>query len=163
MKMKFSILIIMLSMFLFIGCTNTSDDKQQNVEESEFTIYTLDCEDTNKVQEFKKINIESDKSVKEKLEILCDALEDYYFKDDSIEIKVESIDKNNIVTINLENEDSWKQHFQGSTGGLITEETIVKTLLQSEYKGEWISGIKILVDDKVPEYDHSFIENTFMR
>lgn len=212
MKIKISILVTILSMFLFVGCSNTSDEKlneisakldkiqdeldkneekvkeleskiekyekeesstkpNYNVEDTNeekdkevaFTIYTLDVEDTNNVKAFKTINIEESKSIKDKLDMLCKSLKEDYFKDENIDIVVQGIDEKAIATINLVNKDAWHNHLQGSTGGIITEQTIVKTLLQKSYSGNWIKGITILIDGEVPEFDHAFSKNTFMR
>ncbi|MGL5330911.1 MAG: hypothetical protein ACRDD7_16730 [Peptostreptococcaceae bacterium] len=219
MKAKISVLVSILSMFLFVGCSNESNDKldeislkldkvqeeldkneekineleskieeyekeeasvkpnynieansnneedgeNEDVVKQEFKIYTLDVEDTNKVKEHKIISIDSDKSIKEKLEILCKSLKEDYFEDDSIDIEIQGINEKGIATINLVNKAGWHNHLQGSTGGIITEQTIVKTLLQKNYSGEWIKGITVLIDGQIPEFDHAFSKNTFIR
>ncbi len=87
-----------------------------------------------------------------------------YFKEEEATIVLESIDSNGIATINLVNQDAWRPHFQGSTGGIISQSTIIETLLQRGYEGEWIKGINVLIDGKSQEvFDHASFNDTFYR
>ena len=145
---------------------NQTDGTNQNEEVKLETIYiyTADSDNTDKIIEYGQIEIDRSKSIKEKLELLATNLKEVYFKGNNIDIEIDSIDTNNIATINLIDENSWLPLFQGSTGAQITQNTIIETFLQREYTGEWIEGIKILVDDKSDiEYDHLSFVGTFER
>ena len=136
-------------------------DKDENIE---FKIYTADIDDTEKIVEFKTINLKKDSSIEDKINELLIALKKDYFKDDKANILLESVDSNNIATINLVDEQAWSQHFQGSTGGSISQATIIETLLQREYEGDWIKGINVLIDGKKQEvFDHAPFEEIFYR
>ncbi|MGL6105216.1 hypothetical protein [Romboutsia sp.] len=145
--------------------TNEEDQKEATAKVI-FNLYTIDVNDYSKVIPFenKTFTIQTDKSIENNLQELCNTLKKEYFKDDNIGIKVVSIDNDKIATINLTNEEAWMKHFQGSAGGIITQGTIVETLLQKQYQGDWIKGLKIQVDGKDgQEYDHVTFTDTFMR
>lgn len=194
MKIKASIITILFSLSL-VGCSNNIDNKPneqkpiQNQEQTnnnteiknkedkkeienknekdEFKIYTLNYNDTDKKIEFLSLKIDESKSLEDKINELCIALQKEYFKEGSAKIMLKGIDEKNIATINLVNEvpDAWAKHFAGSTGGYISQTTIVETLLQKEYKGQWIKGVKVLIDGKDSQdiYDHAPFGETFYR
>lgn len=140
---------------------SVDSDKDENIE---FKIYTADVDDTEKIVEFKTINLKKDSSIEEKLNELLVTLKQDYFKDDKVNILLESVDSNNIATINLVDEQAWSQHFQGSTGGSISQAAIIETLLQREYEGDWIKGVNVLIDGKKQEvFDHAPFEEIFYR
>ncbi|MGL4911093.1 MAG: hypothetical protein ACRC3Y_01545 [Romboutsia sp.] len=144
---------------------NQSEEEKEEIsnEDIEFKIYTADFEDTNKIIEFKTINLKKDSSIEYKLNELINIMKKDYFKDD-VSIVLESIDANNIATINLIDQEKWSKHFQGSTGGAISQATIIETILQREYQGEWIKGVKILVDGKNEEvFDHAPFEEIYYK
>ena len=138
-------------------------NKESSNEELKFKIHTADVEDTSKIIEFETVTISKDSSIEYKLNELINIMKKDYFKDD-VRIVLESIDANNIATINLIDKEKWSKHFQGSTGGIISQSTIVETLLQREYKGDWIKGLKILVDGKDEEvFDHASFGEIFYK
>ncbi|WP_343008662.1 hypothetical protein [Clostridium celatum] len=51
--------------------------------------------------------------------------------------------------------DSWFQCFQGSAGGRVTEYTLIETLLQRNYEGEWIDGINFTYKGGSVEFEHT--------
>jgi hypothetical protein len=142
-------------------------DESKNLEEEksiELKIYTVDVDDTEKIVELKTINIKEDSTLEQKLKELCIILQKEYFKEEEATIALQSIDSNGIATINLVNQDAWRPHFQGSTGGIISQSTIIETLLQRGYEGEWIKGINVLIDGKSEEvFDHAPFNDTFYR
>lgn len=144
--------------------TNEGDNPKLEQTQDEFNLYTVDVNDYSVIPfENKTFTIQSDKDIESNLKDLCNKLQKEYFKD-TAKIQVVSINSDKIATINLVNEEAWMKHFQGSTGGLITQGTIVETLLQKQYQGDWIKGLKIQVDGKDgQEYDHVTFSETFMR
>lgn len=130
----------------------------------DFKLYTFDSEDTDKRIILKDIhNINKDDTLENKINALLLSLKKDYFKDDKANIQLESIN-DGIVTINLIDENSWRTHFQGSTGGYINQKTIVETLLQRDYDGDWIKGVDVLIDGKKQEvFDHASFEEIFYR
>ena len=139
-----------------------------NIENSkeviDFKLYTFDSEDNDKRIVLKDIhNIDKDDTLENKINALLSSLKKDYFKDDKANIQLESIN-DGIATINLVDENSWRKHFQGSTGGYINQKTIVETLLQRDYDGEWIKGVNVLIDGKKQEvFDHASFEEIFYR
>jgi len=192
MKFKFSILVMMFSLML-VGCSSKSiendnlknnssennevqksiDSDKKEIDEAnkvdeekniELKIYTVDEDDTEKIVELKTINIKEDSTLEQKLNELCLILQKDYFKDEEATIVLESIDSNGIATINLVNQDAWRPHFQGSTGGIVSQSTIIETLLQRGYEGEWIKGINVLIDGESQEvFDHAPFNDIFYR
>ena len=55
--------------------------------------------------------------------------------------------------------DNWYSSFQGSTGAQLTLNSIVDTLLQKEFKGDWIDGINLTYNGQYIEFDHISFEN----
>lgn len=55
--------------------------------------------------------------------------------------------------------DNWYSSFQGSTGAQSTLNSIVDTLLQKEFKGDWIDGINLTYNGQYIEFDHISFEN----
>lgn len=143
------------------------DEHSSKNNQIELKIYTRDQDDNDKKIEFSSFNLANNKTLNDLISELCTRLQKDYFKDDNAKIKLEGIDNKNIATINLINEvpNSWDKHFSGSAGGFINQSTIIDTLLQREYKGDWIKGVKILIDGKDPSgiYDHASFEDTFYR
>lgn len=138
------------------------EDKSLN-QLSKFKIYTSN-EASDEVVEVFVDNIDYNNPIKDNLQELSNMLVKEHFKDDSIKINVVSIDENNIATVDLLNEENWLKYFQGSTGGALTQEILTETLLQDDYDGEWISGVKILVDgEENKEYDHISFAEIFER
>ncbi len=141
---------------------NTIEETNEKVavnNVSNFKIYTSNDE-SDEIIEVAVDSLDEKNNIKYNLQELSNMLIKEHFKDDSIKINIVSIDENNIATIDLLNEEGWSKYFQGSTGGMLTQEVLTETLLQEDYDGEWVSGIKILVDGKENmEYDHiSFVE-----
>ena len=127
-------------------------------------IYTADPDDTNKIIEFMPLQILEDSSLEEKLSDLCIYMQKEYFQEGEAKIFFEYINNNGIAIINLVNKKAWDRHFQGSTKGAVSKATIVETLLQRQYKGEWIKGIKVLVDGKSDnDFDHASFDKVIYR
>lgn len=104
--------------------------------------------------------IPEEKTIKQKLYILANALSQTVFDNLPIEVvKIEEVDGKRIAVINLmeskENQKisdyslfkgrSWATgYFQGSAGGRITSTSLIETFLQKQYDGEWIDGVSFL-------------------
>lgn len=155
----------------------TSDNKDSEDTESaskdssediiKLKIYTLNDEDTETKEVFSEIELDNNKPLKDKLNDLCLALQKDFFKEGNALIRLEGIDSNGVATVNLVNsvEGAWNKHFAGSTGGYISQMTIIDTLLQKDYDGEWIKGLKILIDGEsgLDKYDHAPFEESYNR
>ncbi|MCR8746776.1 hypothetical protein [Romboutsia lituseburensis] len=139
------------------------EKKEAKSETTDFKIYTAKEEDTQSIVEFETIKIKNSASKEDKINELISALKNDYFKDDA-QMVLQSIDKNGILTINLVDQQKWAKHFAGSTGGAISQAAIIETLLQRDYQGDWIKGVKVLVDGSDEEvFDHASFVDVFYR
>lgn len=59
---------------------------------------------------------------------------------------------------------SWYDFFQGSAGGQHTTEVLIESILQREYKGDWIDEIEFYYqNEKIGEWDHISLSGTIKR
>ena len=113
--------------------------------------------------------------LREKLEIIADALSRYKFA--WLPIKVRRIEKRNnkkIAIIELYESEKKREprltwcygFFQGSTGGYFTEQILLRGFLQPGYKGEWIDGVRFYYEGKPMEeyqWDHVCLDGIIYR
>lgn len=73
-----------------------------------------------------------------------------YFDGKPLELKtIETVNNKKIAVINLGGDKNyWNQRMQGSLGGEITQYTLIENILQREYKGYWIDGLRFTLDEK---------------
>jgi hypothetical protein len=104
------------------------------------------------------VDVTSEMNIQEKVQHVADMLSQEAF--DGLPIVVEEIkiiDGKAIAVVNLQDDHdkSWSSvYFQGSAGGTITKESIVETLLQRDYTGEWIDGVVLVYNGNEEEFDH---------
>lgn len=139
---------------------NSEDDETKN-EQNEIclNISSLDSNTEEKIV-LGTLKMDNSKSIEEKLNLLLKEISAVKFENASINlVKVED----NIAYVDL-NESSDKNYwsnnyFQGSTGGNITTYTLIESILQREYNGEWISGVYFTYEGKTDiEFDHVGID-----
>jgi len=135
-------------------------EEPSKVENETFIIYKVNI-DTYKKEVSEEINIPKDKNLQEKLSLIAQKLSELQFNNLPIEVlKIEDVNGKKIAKVNLKedsnNEKGWaKLYMQGSTGGNITSISLAETLLQKEYKGEWIDGVEFLYNGKKCEFQHA--------
>ncbi|MGL5086583.1 MAG: hypothetical protein ACRC68_12835, partial [Clostridium sp.] len=149
--------------------------KETQVEEEYFNIYTANIDSYKKEVKIKKsIPIIVGENQREyKLKNIVYSLSKNCFSMVPIEfVKIENINGKDIAIINLkelkENEGivdydklkvkdkTWKWGFmQGSTGGQVTTVSLEETILQRDYKGTWIDGVKFLYNNEKIEQQHA--------
>ncbi|MHC1749291.1 MAG: hypothetical protein AB9856_13555 [Cellulosilyticaceae bacterium] len=151
---------------------DAKDNKSEidtTIEEKMHTIYTADVDTYEKKTEMETY-IPQSLTLDEKLNVLIKTLSEVQFGGLPIEVmSIEKIDGKKVATVNLkeskENQgvtkpedfkgDTWiGKYFQGSAGGSITATTLKETLLQKEYKGEWIDGVKFLYNGAPIDFEH---------
>lgn len=140
---------------------------------SVYPIYTADVNSYAKEIHYGTY-ISDELSIKNKLDALAKALSQVHFNKLPIEVsEITETDGKKIAVISLseseENQkisdvskfkgDSWAtRYFQGSTGGKMTSVSLIETFLQSDYKGQWIDGVKFLYNNKnnknIAGFDH---------
>lgn len=115
------------------------------------------------------VAIREDLSLFEKLKLLADMLSRFRFGNLPINVlKIENRDTKKIAIVELEEKEgryfpwSWRgQYFQGSTGGDITTATLVETLLQRDYEGDWIDGVEFYYEGKPMRGDWDHVPGLF--
>lgn len=138
-------IIIVGILFFFLG-------KKEN-----FNIYTLNI-DTEDIIIKNQIKTFKNQSLEKKIEFLTKKLSEENFEGKNIKftgIKEEKGEKIAYFDLTDTNEkDSWFPYFQGSFGAFTTKLSIIETLLQRDFEGKWIDGIKLTYNGKFQEFDH---------
>lgn len=157
------ILITLTTAFIMIGSsmiiyTNIEQPKSyenssiENSNNEKFDIHYKDIDNNQLI--LCSIEINKNKSIMEKLEVIANEVSNKLFKDRKIEVlKIED----NIAYINLKDEgkdDTWYNIFQGSSGGGCTAYGLLSNFLQEDYTGDWIDGVYITYNGEASEMDH---------
>ncbi|HSL87476.1 MAG TPA: hypothetical protein VK861_11115 [Bacteroidales bacterium] len=132
------------------------------VEEEEEELPVFGAEEDGTMIQVSSVVVKTDEPLLNKMQMMGDVLTETVFE--GLEMKAEeirTIDGKDILVMDLiEGPDevgaaSWVyDHFQGSTGGLVTETALTETFLQREYGGRWIDGVLFTLDGETIEYDH---------
>ncbi len=115
--------------------------------------------------------VPADLPLLQKVRFLADRMSTYRFRSLPIEVlEIENRKGKHIAIIDLREWDyssrpSWRTgYFQGSTGGYMTQTVLTKTLLQPDYRGEWIDGVEFHYQGKpMEEWDHINLTGTILR
>ena len=151
------------------GEVTDKDTTDVLVEMVKMNIYSKDV-NTEEPVIINTIEINSNLSLEEKLNLLSENLSKEVFNDLPIEfVEIKEKDGKKIALFNLnelgENSGditfdkyqgkNWvNDYFAGSAGGGITEYTLIETLLQRDYSGEWIDGVEFTYKNSNIEFDH---------
>ena len=151
------------------GEVTDKDTTDVLVEMVKMNIYSKDV-NTEEPVIVNTIEINSKLSLEEKLNLLAENLSKEVFNDLPIEfVEIKEIDGKKIGLFNLnelgENAGditfdkyqgkNWvNNYFAGSAGGGITEYTLIATLLQRDYSGEWIDGVEFTYKNSNIEFAH---------
>lgn len=137
-----------------------------------FIIYGPDANAENVVRRY-YLEIPENQSLEQQLHFLCDALSKYSFTNYPIEfIKIIDQGGKKVAHINLSNpedlEDAWIIHyFQGSTGGIMTANTLIESFLQSDTNmKDWIDAVQFTFEGKrgyLSVHDSSLFRYTYYR
>ncbi|MGL5577471.1 MAG: hypothetical protein ACRDCW_18185 [Sarcina sp.] len=132
--------------------TGNENDKKPIVDEVDkvervFEITTMDI-DYNHVSggEIKTVGL----GVAENIKKILGAISSKYFDSKPITLTtIETLGDKKVAVIELGGDSAyWNSKFQGSTGGKITEYTLIENILQRKYEGYWINGVKFTMDGK---------------
>ena len=160
--------------------TNNKDTKNKdtnNKEEETNTqvkteVFKLYSKDANEGQEIYlgEVEINKNDSLKNKLTILANTLSEKAFSGLPITLteikevngkKIAVFDLNEIGNnagdtpiANYKGVNWYNNYFAGSTGGDITQYTLINNLLQKNYSGDWIDRVKFTYKGKKLEFDH---------
>lgn len=145
-------------------------DSSEDIKEMvELTLYSKDVNTEEQVI-LKKIEVDKNSSVEDNLKTLANELSQNAFDNLPINlVEIKEIDGKKIAHFNLDELEvnsgektpneyegiNWvNNYFAGSAGGSITEYTLITTLLQKEYTGEWIDGLEFTYKGAKIEFDH---------
>lgn len=123
-------------------------------------IYTLD--DNGKLQINSSIKVLRISPTDKKLSRLASKMSKHLFSQKKIVLtSIKTEEGKEIAYFDLQDKEeeltspnNWHQSFQGSTGAQTTLASICETLLQKNYKGNWIDGIKLTYNGEYAEFDH---------
>lgn len=129
--------------------TEKQNDKADEVDKTErvFKIVTKNVD-------YKVVNGGEVKTVglgvAENIKKILDTVSSKYFDGNKIDLKtIDTVDNKKIAVINLTGDEKyWNQKMQGSAGGQITEYTLIENVLQREYKGYWVDGVRFTLNGK---------------
>jgi hypothetical protein len=179
-------ILIKTSIYLTLTIVILSCNLKNPVNESdEFALYSTK-EVFDSVDGFDKmtpivdhyISIPTNQDLYHKISILLDSVSAYNFN--NLKIEVTGIDENEnnykILKINLKenpgfkmpdslgNYRSWYDFFQGSMGGGRTTIILTESILQKQYKGEWVDAVEFYYqNEKIEEMDHIFLSGIIKR
>lgn len=144
-------------------------EKEPNIKSMEMILYSKDANTEQEVI-IGKVDINENLSLEDKLRTLASNLSEKAFDNLPINlVKINDVNGKKIALFNLDEigenaKDitfdkyigvNWiNNYFSGSTGGSITEYTLITTLLQNSYNGEWIDGIEFTYKNSRIEFDH---------
>ena len=144
-------------------------DNQESTKTIEMLLYSKDL-NTDEQVIVGTVEVDEELSLEEKIEKLSKELSEKVFDSLPIEfVKINDIEGKKIALFNLDELGNnatditfdkyegvnWiNNYFAGSAGGSITEYTLITTLLQKNYSGEWIDGIEFTYKNSKIEFDH---------
>ena len=172
-------LLLLSGVVLILGCNKTQEIKKDQdylfiYSPKEVKSYKQEYYETVPVID-KLIPVKKDLSIEQKIKLLCKTLSEEYFSGLRIEVKkIDSTIDGNILHIELlenegfdgpkGNESSWYNYFQGSTGGMCTTIILEETLLQRNYKGDWIDAVIFYYEGEgMGGWDHVMLEGELAR
>lgn len=142
---------------------------EDNKEKVELILYSKDVNTEEQII-LKKVEVDKNSSIKDKLKTLANELSKNAFDNLPINlIEIKEVDGKKIAFFDLDELEvnsgnkefnkyegiSWfNNYFVGSAGGSVTEYTLITTLLQTEYTDEWIDGLEFTYKGSKIEFDH---------
>lgn len=126
----------------------------ESSEKTVFKIFSKDPVSMKKI-EVSEVTVNDNAPIEEKISSLMDALAKDVFKGKKMALKeIADEDGKKIAYIDLEGKDSWNEAFQGTTGGAVTQSALIDSILQRDYEGEWIDGVRFTTDGEDINSDH---------
>lgn len=171
---------IIIPVFIW-GCNNSSTSRVDN----EFALYSTQ-EIFDSINNSYKlvpavdhyITIQDDDDLLKTVNILLDSISKNSFHHLNIEaLRIEEKDSGSkLLIINLlENENindpdslghyrTWYDFFQGTMGGEVTSIILRESILQRNYKGEWIDEMQVYYQNEpIGQWDHIQLDGTILR
>ena len=180
-KILTSILLVFLISVLYWDCNNNSSSKLEN----EFALYSIEEIFDSVDMSYKivpvvdhYIRIKDDDDLLKTVNVLLDSISKNSFNDLKIDaIRIEEKENGSkLLIINLlENENfkipdslgqyrTWYDFFQGTMGGEVTSIILKESILQRNYKGEWIDEMQVYYQNEpIGQWDHIQLDGTLLR
>lgn len=146
-----------------------NENNQESIKTIEMMLYSKDV-NTDEQVIIGEVEVNEELSLEEKIEKLSEGLSEKAFNNLPIEfVKINNIEGKKVALFNLDELGNnatditfdkyeginWiNNYFAGSAGGSVTEYTLITTLLQRNYTGEWIDGIEFTYKNSKIEFDH---------
>ena len=146
-----------------------NENNQESIKTIEMMLYSKDV-NTDQQVIIGEVEVNEELSLEEKIEKLSEGLSEKAFDNLPIEfVKINNIEGKKVALFNLDELGNnatditfdkyeginWiNNYFAGSAGGSVTEYTLITTLLQRNYTGEWIDGIEFTYKNSKIEFDH---------
>ncbi|MBP3915667.1 hypothetical protein [Clostridium sp.] len=146
-----------------------NENNQESIKTIEMMLYSKDV-NTDEQVIIGEVEVNEELSLEEKIEKLSEGLSEKAFDNLPIEfVKINNIEGKKVALFNLDELGNnatditfdkyeginWiNNYFAGSAGGSVTEYTLITTLLQRNYTGEWIDGIEFTYKNSKIEFDH---------
>ena len=146
-----------------------NENNQESIKTIEMMLYSKDV-NTDEQVIIGEVEVNEELSLEEKIEKLSEGLSEKAFDNLPIEfVEINNIEGKKVALFNLDELGNnatditfdkyeginWiNNYFAGSAGGSVTEYTLITTLLQRNYTGEWIDGIEFTYKNSKIEFDH---------
>lgn len=166
-------LLMFLSLIVIAGCTGKkikeekgresdeviSNPKVDNEAKDTFKIYDVDSNTYELVEPY-DFSVKSNESLNKKVDMIVKEIMDRWFVGLEYKTSITKEDNKQIVVIDLvdkgiDTPNGWYSKFQGSTGGRINSKRIINNIIQKDYKGEWVQGVKVLYNGQKAEFEHA--------
>lgn len=136
------------------------------MQKEKLTIYTSNI-DTGASESHSTVSVLKLVPINKKMSHLAIKLSDEIFQGKPIVLKEIVIEEGKKIAYfdlqdkskDISSPDNWYSSFQGSAGAQSTLNSIVNTLLQKEFQGDWIDGIKLTYNGEYTEFDHISFED----
>ncbi|WP_194191991.1 hypothetical protein [Clostridium chrysemydis] len=123
-----------------------------------FNVYDVDSKDMEVKKETELRIARKDYDIKESLESILNTISEEKFEGLKIDVKsIVSEGEKSIVNIDLRDieDKSFKEdYFKGVERGGITESILIENVLQREFEGEWIDGVRFTYNGEKIKYNH---------
>jgi hypothetical protein len=172
---------VFLICLILLGCKQNKAPRELD----EFALYTTkEVLDTisgtiivvPKIEKY--ILMSKELSLYQKIDNLLDSISKNSFNNLAIEILRLDIDQNGYKSLivnlkefqgfsipgSLGKYQTWYDYFQGSSGGRQTTIVLIESILQNEFKGEWINELEFYYqNEEIGEWDHIFLSEKITR
>ena len=158
-------LLLFVGVVLGYGLTTLLDSTATVISDhdSEYDYFAVHGVDSNTYEHYVDfyLKVPEAGTVEERFRYFLNEFSRARYKGRKMELaSIDTLDGKMIATINLADPPDvsygpWYGSFQGGTGGYVTTLTLIETILQRDYKGDWIDACTFTYNSKsLREMDH---------